>query len=258
MNKKYYCEDRLHTLHLSLFIFNIFGKIFIMKERILSLAVLLMVSVASYAQAQVTRFMGIPVDGFKKDMIQKLEAKGFEFDKTNDCLTGEFNGTDVLLYVVTNNNKVCRIMVCDQNNVDEGQIKIRFNKLCHQFGNNERYISLADEDQTLSDDESISYEMMVHKKQYQAGFFQKPDPALMDTLAIQQELRVELLKEFTSEQIEKGGEEIEKAGTRLATMKALDIMSKMPVWFSIGESRGRYYISIYYDNEYNRANGEDL
>ena len=230
-----------------------------MKEKFLTLAVLLMVSVASYAQAQVTRFMGIPVDGFKKDMIQKLEAKGFEISESEkDVLTGEFNGSDVNVFVVTNNNKVCRIMVSDKDMMDEGQIKIRFNKLCRQFENNERYISLADEDQTLSEDESISYEMMVHKKQYQAGFFQKPDPALMDTLAIQQELRNELLKEFTSEQIEKGGEEIEKAGTRLATMKALEMVSKMPVWFTISEYRGQYYISIYYDNEYNRANGEDL
>ena len=230
-----------------------------MKEKFLTLAVLLMVSVASYAQAQVTRFMGIPVDGFKKDMIQKLEAKGFEISESEkDVLTGEFNGSDVNVFVVTNNNKVCRIMVSDKDMMDEGQIKIRFNKLCRQFENNERYISLADEDQTLSEDESISYEMMVHKKQYQAGFFQKPDPALMDTLAIQQELRNELLKEFTSEQIEKGGEEIEKVGTRLATMKALEMVSKMPVWFTISEYRGQYYISIYYDNEYNRANGEDL
>ena len=230
-----------------------------MKEKFLTLAVLLMVSVASYAQAQVTRFMGIPVDGFKKDMIQKLEAKGFEISESEkDVLTGEFNGSDVNVFVVTNNNKVCRIMVSDKDMMDEGQIKIRFNKLCRQFENNERYISLADEDQTLSEDESISYEMMVHKKQYQAGFFQKPDPALMDTLAIQQDLRNELLKEFTSEQIEKGGEEIEKAGTRLATMKALEMVSKMPVWFTISEYRGQYYISIYYDNEYNRANGEDL
>ena len=34
------------------------------------------------AQKDITKFMGIPVDGFKKDMIQKLKAKGFEYDTT--------------------------------------------------------------------------------------------------------------------------------------------------------------------------------
>ncbi len=32
-----------------------------------------------------------------------------------------------------------------------------------------------------------------------------------------------------------------------------------PVWFRIcEESLGKYYITMYYDNEYNHANGEDL
>jgi hypothetical protein len=30
------------------------------------------------------------------------------------------------------------------------------------------------------------------------------------------------------------------------------------VWFMISENYGKYSISIYYDNEYNRANGEGL
>lgn len=31
-----------------------------------------------------------------------------------------------------------------------------------------------------------------------------------------------------------------------------------PVWFMISEHYGKYYITMFYDNEYNRANGEDL
>ena len=40
-------------------------------------------------------------------MIKKLKEKGFvssEYDK--EMLEGEFNGTDVYVHVVTNNNKV--------------------------------------------------------------------------------------------------------------------------------------------------------
>ena len=33
---------------------------------------------------------------------------------------------------------------------------------------------------------------------------------------------------------------------------------KKPVGFVISELYGKYYITMLYDNEYNRANGEDL
>ena len=33
---------------------------------------------------------------------------------------------------------------------------------------------------------------------------------------------------------------------------------KKSVWFMISEIYGKYYITMFYDNEYNRADGEDL
>ena len=66
-------------------------------------------------------FLGIPVDGSKSEMIQKLKAKGYTSSQHNkEILVGEFNGTDVNIHIATNNNKVCRIMVCDANSIDEG------------------------------------------------------------------------------------------------------------------------------------------
>ena len=95
---------------------------------------LLISSIVIYAQEDVTKFLGIPVDGSKSEMIQKLKAKGYTSSQHNkDILVGEFNGTDVNIHIATNNNKVCRIMVCDANNIDERSIQIRFNKLCEQF-----------------------------------------------------------------------------------------------------------------------------
>ena len=86
------------------------------------------------AQTDVTTFLGIPVDGFKADMRKKLIAKGFTPTTYNeDVLEGEFNGHDVYVHIVTNNNKVYRIMLADRNGTDEAQIKIRFNNLCYQF-----------------------------------------------------------------------------------------------------------------------------
>ena len=180
-------------------------------KKILSVAFLLMLSVALYAQKEVTKFLGIPVDGSKASMILKLKNKGFVYNTSSDCLEGEFNGQQVDVFVATNNNKVYRIIVCDKNSCDEGQIKIRYNNLCRQFANNQKYVPIfADE---LSESEDISYEMSVHNKQYQAAYAQLP---------------------------------------------ADDNLTKRLVWFTIAKYYGKYYIAIYYDNEFNRAHGEDL
>ena len=99
-------------------------------KKLLSLVLLLACSTVSYAQNEVTQFLGIPVDGSKSEMIQKLKAKGFQYNSELDRLEGEFNGHDSHIYVVTNNNKVYRIMVTDAIGSDESDIKIRFNTLC--------------------------------------------------------------------------------------------------------------------------------
>ena len=80
-------------------------------NKILSVVMLLTISTILYAQKDVTRFLGIPVDGSKSEMIQKLKAKGYRYNSTLDCLEGEFNGSQVYLSIVSNNNKVWRIAV---------------------------------------------------------------------------------------------------------------------------------------------------
>lgn len=131
---------------------------------------LLVASTTVFAQKEVTKFLGIPVDGNKSEMIQKLKAKGYKYNSTTDCLEGEFNGRDVEIAVVTNNNKVYRIFVADKYSVDESQIKFRFNNLCQQFTNNAKYITLKN--YSIPESENISYEMLVNKKPYQAAFYQ--------------------------------------------------------------------------------------
>lgn len=138
-------------------------------KKLLSITMLLISSLFIYAQQDVTKFLGIPVDGSKSEMIQKLKAKGYTSSPLDkDVLVGEFNGADVNIHVVTNNNKVYRIMICDVNNIDERAIQIRFNRLCEQFVNNSKYSSLPLEEYMIPDDEDISYEITVHKKRYEA------------------------------------------------------------------------------------------
>lgn len=228
-----------------------------MKKLIFSLLATLL-TLSLYAQNDVTTFLGIPVDGFKSEMRQKLIAKGFTPKKvgTNEYLEGEFNGTDVHIYIATNNNKVYRIMVCDANTQDEANIKIRFNRLVNQFKNNTKYTAL--DQYTISDTENISYEMNVHKKNFDALFYQNPDMEKVDTLALQNKIREQLLKKYKPEQLENPTEEINQEAQAIAMSIGMDMIFKKPVWFRICEHYGKYFITIFYDNEYNHANGEDL
>lgn len=225
-----------------------------MKKLVLSWFVLVLTTTLC-AQNDVTKFLGIPVDGTKEEMIQKLKEKGFRISPIDkDILVGEFNGQDVSLHVVTNNNKVYRIMVHDTNGLSVGTIRIRFNRLCQQFKNNSKYISMND--YTISEDENIRYEMTVHDKRYQASFYQIPDLTEYEDLvsAVTSEYGEDVLKD-PMKMTEIMGEDMKILA--LCTKLYVNSMNKS-VWFMIKENFGKYYIVMYYDNEYNNANGEDL
>ena len=149
-----------------------------MKKLILYLF-LLISTLSSFAQKDVTKFMGIPVDGTKSEMIQKLKGKGFTYDVKLDCLKGEFNGDNVLINVNIVNGKVWRVAVMTPDllrtlsGYDETQVRIKFNSLCQQFERNPKYVSLlGTESQEIGDEEDISYEMSVKSKQYEAAYLQ--------------------------------------------------------------------------------------
>lgn len=142
-------------------------------KKILSVLMLLLLSISIYAQQNVTKFLGIPVDGSKTAMIQKLKAKGFTYNTTTGFLEGVFNGEKVYILIQTNKNKVWRIVVWDKTGRDEGQIKIRYNKLFQQFENNSKY-TISETSHKLSDSENLSYGISVNNKQYAAVFYQLP------------------------------------------------------------------------------------
>ena len=187
-------------------------------KKLVSLLFVLFACAMSYGQdtREVTRFLGIPVDGTKAEMTSKLKEKGFTSVLGTDVLEGEFNGKDVYVFVQTNNRKVWRIAVVDKNKCDETQIKINFNNLCRQFENNSKYFGVGD--QTIPENENISYEMSVNKKRYEAAFCQKP--------RVESNIKDDITKRF--------------------------------VWFMINEDYGEFSITLYYENGYNEANGEDL
>ena len=211
-----------------------------------------------FAQKDVTTFLGIPVDGTMSEMKQKLQAKGFTLKKedSEEYFDGEFNGVDVHVFVVTNNNKVCRIMVMDATPLSEADIKIRFNNLVEQFENNDRYVSF--EENRIPEDEKISYGMKNQQKNYDAVFYQSPNTGKAEEEIMEKQARKELLSRYTEEQLANPTEEMNKEMDEIASKIAMDLIAKKSVWFRISEQDGGYCINIFYDNEYNRANGEDL
>ena len=215
---------------------------------------LLFVAVFASAQIEVTKFLGIPVDGSKQQMIQKIKEKGYLYNSIYDRLEGEFNGRDVFIYVVTNNNKVYRILVEDAVYSSEGDIKIRFNTLLRQFeNNNQKYFSISTEDRELSESEDISYEMTIHNKRYEAAFIQITNT--LDSVTLSKKM-----EEFNKENygddylLDMTDEQILDASIKFFLSLYID----NSVWFMINERYGRYGILLYYDNNRNRANGEEL
>ena len=230
-----------------------------MRTRYITLlSFLLITSFFVSAQKDVTTFLGIPVDGTKSAMKQKLINKGFIPTKVagEDYLEGEFNGTEVEVHIVTNNNKVFRIFLLDKYGLDESEIKIRFNKLISQFENNERYSDQNGFSEVIPEDERISYEMNVNKKIYEESFIQKTKG--FDDKSIEDLVNEQLKKEYSDSELQNPTEEILNRKFSLTFMHKLSIATKKIVWFRILESYGKYYIAMYYDNVYNQANGEDL
>ena len=196
-------------------------------RKFLTLLAMIAISASVLAQKEVTKFMGIPVDGSPTEMVKKLKAKGFKTDEGfmrdvevgligwdgPEVLTGYFNGERVIVLIGFETNKVWRIFLADKDRRDETQIKIRFNTLFRQFEGNGKYVHYFDE-QTIADDEDISYQMTVNNKRYEAYFVQKGEDGTVD--------------------------------------------EKRMVWFMISQRSEGYYIAMFYDNEYNQADGSDL
>jgi hypothetical protein len=206
-----------------------------------------------FGQNDVTQFLGIPIDGTKSELIIKLKEKGFR-TKLNapGVLEGEFNGTDVDLFIVTNNNKARRLAVRNSSPMDESSAKTKFNNLISQFNRNSKYVPTADsilQKYYIPDDEDISRGILLNKKRYQASFYQKS--AAYDSIEVEYKSLLER-SDLNEEHIKKLSE--------LGFSKFDNFMSSLnkDVWLNLRHDLNGYFITIFYDNKYNEADGEDL
>lgn len=211
-------------------------------------------AITSFIKSDIIQFMGIPVDGTKKEMIKKLKKKGFRSDKYGlGYLEGEFNGRRAKVFILTNKKKVWRIAVVDEVSMDADNIKTRFNDLCYQFYNSDKY-SMKDYDEkmnnindtipyTIPDDEDISFNIEKLNKNYEASFSQRSNIQRAD---------IEML-------LLKGKLDISMADPFMSYADFHALLNKS-VCFTIRKSshKSGYVIIMYYDNIYNQADGEDL
>ena len=216
---------------------------------------------AGTPKREVTKFLGIPVDGSRSAMEKKLSQKGFNYNPNSEYFEGEFNGEKVKVSIVTNNEKVWRIFIADAIYRDERAIKARFNNLCMQFDRKKQeysHASLGNENPFIvPEDEDLDYEIGMNNKCYEAVYFQITTP--IDTVSLKN-YHIEYMSEkYTEKQIhEFMNRPIDSIVDDLMT-EVLEYFGKRKVWFKINrEGYDRYRILMYYDNEYNKANGEDL
>ena len=112
------------------------------------------------------------VDGFKKDMIEKVKGKGFEQENEMDVLRGEFNGEKVNIFVGSERNKVWRIVVGDGIERKEDDIKIRLNKVQEELKDKGKQVGKLEDKDYICEEINVGYEMKVRKKRFEGGLME--------------------------------------------------------------------------------------
>lgn len=203
----------------------------------------------------ITKFLGIPVDGTKSEMINKLQSKGYVYDSRNDYLLGEFDGQDVKIFIGTNKHKVWRIAVVSRTPYTESTIRTRFNKLVSEFSSSDKYLQVPIDTSyaipyTSSVSDGIDYQMSVYNRHYEASYVQYPEWYTKDSLASS----VNKSAEYMS-----GNDWKEYCKKTWINSFAYERAKSSLVWFMIYRIKtDNYQIVLFYENRRNMAKGEDL
>ena len=234
------------------------------------IGILIMCSTVFGQSESTLKFLGIPVDGSKSEMVEVLKSKGFEYDSESDFLIGDFNGKKSEIGIVENHGKVYRVVVFDANTYDAGEIRIRFNNLIYQFENNDKYFYIVPND-IIPEDEDIHYEILVNKKQYIAEFRYNPlygNDELRDRLIneaveesklfLEEKKDEKTIDDITYGEFYSDKDNYDQLISAQVSLKVIQMSKNSSVWFKIFEHYGKYYIGLYYDNLLNAPNGEDL
>ena len=199
--------------------------------------------------SDVLKFLGIPIDGSKEQMYNRLKEKGFSGESWNDYLEGVFNGEKVRVYIGTNHGIVDRIRVVYPS-IDDRLTRVKYNTLLSRFGRNSKYTELR-ENHEISEKEAVAYKMVFEKKIYDAVYY------LLNKDTEPNSWKADFYREYKAryngQLSELSQEEIEEVLFSLPPRIA-DAVSGV-VWFTLSSST---QIELYYDNLKNRPRGEDL
>jgi hypothetical protein len=112
----------------------------------------------------------------------------------------------------------------------------------------------------ISEDINLAYEMKVRNKRFEAGFMQMTNPKSPQNSPekIQQELTQKISEICPTEEFIRKSEKEKEDITKEAAMNIVQEAAMRSVWFMISEKYGKFSLILFYDNEYNNAHGEDL
>ncbi len=238
-------------------------------KRLITILALLIFSFTLAAQneaAGTIKFLGIPVDGSKEEMISQLKEKGFSYAPYFNQLTGEFNGRDVTLYIRTHHGLVNRVCVVFPS-LDKRLIIREYNSLLSQFQANDKYIEILT-NSSIPEAENIAYEMSIHNKTYASHFsYISPDLFTKEEALEMRKMLAGISKlppekrqdvaQAIADSLESKLPEVGVEQTLLMINKVQSILTGY-VWFTIHEDGGQYQLVLYYDNFNNQPHGEDL
>lgn len=197
----------------------------------------------------VLKFLGIPIDGSKEQMYNRLKEKGFSGYSWDEYLEGIFNGENVRVHIGTNHGIVDRIKVVFPY-TEERLNKVKYNTLISRFGRNPKYTELR-ENKVIPEDEDISYEIALHDKVYDAVYY------LLRSDVDASSWKEDFYREYNAR--------YKKPLSGLTQIEIEEVLFSLPkrisdaiigiVWFTLPNDNR---IELYYDNLKNRPQGEDL
>ena len=241
-----------------------------MRKLVFTLVMLLTLSLNAQND-DVIRFLGIPVDGSKEEMIIKLKQKGYTYDYVNDMFNGEFNGSKITGTIQTYHNKVYAIRFTYDvlPGFSKSVVISKFNSLVNQYDLSDKYISYLRFDKTLHNIESYRIDPnenigdeMRRGRLYKAQYRYKQGKQLSDTTGLFQ-YKIEVYKTIHNVATSRGVSVETYNDIDDDAIKAMFIMNKLEqdvVGFFItnGTNPGTFNIVFDYYNRRNAPNGEDL
>lgn len=136
-------------------------------KRILILTAMFLFSAGLFAQNGEVKFQDMSVEGSKQEMMQKLQAAGFE-TMTEGILKGYIDGRYVNISIKTDaNNQVKGLVVDEMSTLDAAEAKARFNSLIAQFNADANYVANG-ANKTLNGNSAVKTDVKASYKQKNA------------------------------------------------------------------------------------------